>query len=147
MFANLLSFKLRGTTRKTLRDEVALVACALGNGINLRIFPIDPQLVESTDTEGMTRRNYEYRELTINYTWISDCREGRYPNPQVVQESTVLHFTMFQLEQSGKPNNNKKTWLAIRIMTVEIPHFGTFSKISPSMTVKDVLKPYSLDFS
>ena len=92
--------------------------------------------------------DHEYGELTINYTWIFDCREGRWcSNPQVVQGSTVLHFMMLQLEQSGKPNNNKKTWLAIPIMTVEIPHFGTFSKISPSMTVKDVLKPYSLDFS
>jgi len=41
VFANLLSFKLCGTTRKTLRDEVALVECALlDNGINLPIAPI-----------------------------------------------------------------------------------------------------------
>lgn len=48
MFANLLSFKLCGTTRKTLQDEAVLVDRARGNGISLPIIPSRIRDAETT---------------------------------------------------------------------------------------------------
>lgn len=38
----------------------------------------DLWLVESSDAELQTRRNRAYKELTINYTRISDWTEGQH---------------------------------------------------------------------
>ena len=58
-----------------------------------------------------------------------------------------LYFIFPCFSWSSKGGHTKNPWLAIPTMTVERSHFGTFSKILQSMTVKDILQSYSLDFN